>query len=53
MIAVKVENYALPAGVSLQAMACLMNGGSRSLLQIVIGLAGVLLMILGIDRLLG
>jgi hypothetical protein len=54
MIAVKVESYALPAGVSLQAVACLMNGGNRySLFQIAIGLAGVCLMILGIDRLAG
>lgn len=35
------------AGVTLQAVACLMNGSRYSILQIGIGLLGVVLMILG------
>ncbi len=39
--------YDMVAGVTLQAVACLMNDSRYSILQIGIGLLGVVLMILG------
>ena len=53
MTAIRLEGYALPAGVTLQGLACLLNDSRQSLLQIGVGLAGVLLMIVGIDHVAG
>ena len=44
----KLYGDALTAGVTLQVLACLMNGYNRaSLLQTGLGLVGVLLMLIG------
>ena len=52
MTVMKLYAHALPAGIVLQAIACLLNGGERhSLLPIVLGLSGVALMIMGFDHL--
>lgn len=50
----RYQQYALPAGIALQVIACLMNDSNRlSLVQTGIAFIGILLMVLGIDRLAG
>ncbi len=46
----RIEAHALVAGVSLQAIACLMNSGRFHKVQIGLGSLGVVLMIFGFQQ---
>ena len=48
-----IEAHALIAGISLQVLACLMSGDRYPVVQIGIGLLGVILMIIGFRHLGG
>ena len=48
-----IEAHALIAGVSLQVLACLMSGDRYPVVQIGIGLLGVVLMVIGFRHLGG
>ncbi len=50
----RCQGYALPAGIALQVIACLMNDSNRlSVVQAGVALVGIVLMVLGFDHLAG